>query len=70
MNLGQLRKLIKDLPDSTEILRPGSDHSYRRADAYASTVLVLDGHYSEDHGDGVTPEGPDLGRRVKALLIN
>ena len=51
MKLKKLRELIKDLPDDTEVVCPGSDHSYNRASAWEATAAVHGGDfYEQDPG--------------------
>jgi hypothetical protein len=48
MDVGKLRELIKDLPDSTLIVVPGADHSYRNTHASLKRVIF------ENDGDQMT----------------
>lgn len=68
MNVGQLRELIKNLPDTTPILQVSSDHSYTGVSAEVTTALHGNGFWTEDHGEGVTPEA-EYGKRFQILLI-
>lgn len=69
MNAKALKKLLKDVPDNTIILVPGSDHSYRRVMLFYGTALQEDrGTYTEDYGESVTPEA-ECGKRIQALIV-
>lgn len=39
MNIGELKELIADMNDETEIVRPGPDHSFPSARLYKHTVI-------------------------------
>lgn len=74
MNIGQLKKLIKDLPDDMEVVTDGSDHNY-----WASGASIVMAHkhkdaspyeagYSQDGGDD--PEMIKIfGNRVEVLWV-
>lgn len=54
MNVKQLRKLIADMPDNTEIVVGDGDHSYRRAEAEivdAETDGKRNGYLGEYYSD-------------------
>lgn len=36
MNVGQLKKILEGLPDSTLVVTSGGDHNYRNADVVAT----------------------------------
>ncbi len=66
MTVGQLRKIIQDLPDHTIIIGNEHDHTYRRV--WIEVADVIDegqGYYSVDYG-----EDTDFikGERIKALI--
>lgn len=45
LTVGQLKKLIADLPDNMDVVTPGSDHSYLNASGW-----VTDTAYDEGYG--------------------
>jgi hypothetical protein len=45
MNVGDLKKMLKDVDDRVEIVRPGSDHSYIRSDARMDVAGQIDHNY-------------------------
>jgi len=70
MNVGQLKALIKYLPDDTLIVRDGGDHSYIIANLYKDTVLVAynSRHMYEDYGDFYKKNEKD--NRINVLIVN
>jgi hypothetical protein len=55
MTVKQLKELIARVEDSTPVLIPGSDHSYRPATARLTTATRDDAGWSEAYGDSQTP---------------
>lgn len=70
LTVGHLRELIKDAPPQALVLMPYSDHSLKTCQAFVGTVMVKDGEYCEDHGEDVTPEGDEYGKRVRAVIVS
>lgn len=70
MNVGQLKKLIADLPDDVKVVVPFEDHNYREPRAEVTTALHhrRDG-WTEDHGEEYTPER-QYGKRQKVVLVS
>ena len=68
MTVGDLRKLIRDVPDAAPVLCPGRDHSYREAAAGVTTALCHGHEWTEDYGEESTPEA-DYGKRVLVVVI-
>lgn len=69
MTVGQLKKLLAELPDNTPVLVPAPDHSYRdRVSAGAITALYAVEGWSEDHGEDVTPEA-EYGKRYTVFVV-
>lgn len=56
MNVGQLKKIIEDLPPETPVLVPGEDHSYYSGHAWVGTAVRQDGMWFEDYD---TENNPD-----------
>lgn len=58
MNVGNLKRLLADVPDDTEVVLPGPDHSYRRVrSAHLETAGSADrgrylGEYHSDLSNG------------------
>ncbi len=81
MTVGDLRRLIENVPDETPVLLEASDHEYRAVYksgiAYSTALDHGDHHYfTEDVFIPEGGEGPDgigevteYGTRVRALLI-
>lgn len=69
MNAGQLKELLKDIPDNARILIPSSDHSYLEVDVEYATALYdsKTRQWTEDHGEDTTPEA-DYGKRLWSLI--
>ena len=66
-NVGKLKELIKDLPDDTPILVPGSDHSYYQPDCSIAPAEYNErGDWFEYYGDKYMSEG---GKRVETTLV-
>lgn len=68
--VGQLKKLLQDVPDDTLVVVPASDHSYREVSASVTTA-ILDARYdhlSEDFGGGYEPEHDDW-KRINVVLV-
>ena len=63
--VGQIRKLIADMPDDAPILRPGPDHSYYECAAWDGTAGYADGSYGEWWS---VEDNPDE-EPVRALII-
>jgi hypothetical protein len=68
MNVGEFRKLTKDLPDNTPFLVPKSNHSYRGVTGYETTALYDSGAWTQDYGEDSTPENK-YGRRLKVFVV-
>jgi len=67
--VGELKALLSDVPDDVPILVNGSDHSYREVSArVGSALLERARHWTEDHGEDVTPEA-ECGRRFMVLIV-
>lgn len=49
LTVGALRELIKDLPDSTPVLAPAPDHSYRECEANVTTAGKTEGRRGVDY---------------------
>jgi hypothetical protein len=56
-NVGKLKELIKDLPDDTVILVPGSDHSYHQPNCHIAPAELCDGDYYEYWNDECMTKG-------------
>ncbi len=69
MMVCELKELIKDLPDDTQMLCATRDYSYRKCKAIVSTVLTDESEWSEDLGEEVTPES-EHGKRVLAVIFD
>ncbi len=70
MTVGELKKLISEVPDEVKILNPSTDHSLVEVDLVLSTALKSDEwNYTEDYGEEMTPE-KDYGKRVQALVVS
>lgn len=70
MNVGRLRELIKDMPDSAPVLVSVRDHAYRECSVEDTTVGMVgprrDSHFCEWFGE----EHRSVGERpVRALVI-
>jgi hypothetical protein len=69
MTVGDLKKLIQDVPDNVPILVPGEDHSLREVDPQVGTALKESRYsWTEDFGEEYTPEAT-CGKRTVALII-
>lgn len=67
--VGQLRAIIRDLPDNTPVLCAFADHRYRQVEINPGTALYgKDYGWVEDHGEELTPEESE-GKRVEVLII-
>lgn len=77
MNVGELRKLIRDLPDDTLVVVPGSDHSYYEATAGTAKAEIerhgtrRGGHISHisEYYDEEHRSTPDPHSRVETVLV-
>lgn len=60
MTIGDLRKYIEGMPDEFEILKPGFDHSFDKAEIKLQSVRFKKGMgFTEDWGDDYEKEyGP------------
>lgn len=51
LTVGQLKKMIADLPDDMMVVSSGRDHNFRRVQAWVvparQTPISLDEHYEE-----------------------
>jgi hypothetical protein len=66
MKVGQLRKLLENLPDDVSVLVPGHDHSYYEAHCKIGNALFdRKMGWTEDH------ESPDKqwGTRLKVIIV-
>lgn len=69
MRVGDLKRLLADLPDDTPLLRPAGDHGYREAAVSVGTALREGrGQWCEDHGEALTPEAVH-GPRATVLIV-
>ena len=71
MTVGDLKKLLADVPDGAALLCPASDHEYQTASVDVTTALHDAEHccWSEDHGEDVTPEA-DYGKRLPVVVVS
>ena len=65
LTIGQLKKIIKDLPDNDLVLTNSQDHSYRHIYADYTSVLKSGCYYSQDHDIDLESEE----KRINALII-
>jgi hypothetical protein len=57
MTAGDLKRLLKDVPDDTPVLTPGQDHSYMVPTAGEAFALLENGkHWTEYYDETYTPE--------------
>lgn len=70
MNAVQLRQLLADVPDKTEVVKGSSEHEYRKAGATFTTALIDKEIFTEDFAGGPLGEKTDYGVRVNVLLIS
>jgi hypothetical protein len=66
MTLGELRDLIKDLPDDVLVVVPYFDHSFKEAHAVSETVVQGSGYLSEFWDDQYLQKEEV---KIKALVI-
>ena len=66
-NVGDLKRILADLPDNTPVLVPSLDHSYREAEATAGHALYNreHDHWSEWHSAAYA----DPGEKPTRVLI-
>lgn len=64
--VGELKALIKDLPDETPIVVDGRDHNYNSGTAFYVDAVDQGDDYGEWHGEENMFEG-DI--RTKVLLV-
>lgn len=70
MNVKELKAIIENLPDEALVLTPGSDHSYKKVDAEATTALQESrNEWTEDYGEDTTPE-KEYGKRIQVVIIS
>lgn len=70
MTVGQLKKLLADVPDDTPVLGPSSDHSYRPVVARIdSGMLDKKWGWSEDFRDLNPPEMEQTSVRKRIVVI-
>lgn len=69
MTVGNLKALLKDIPDPVPILIVAPDHSLCWADVVVGTALGRRGEFTQDHGEDCTPES-EYGPRFQALIIS
>jgi mRNA-degrading endonuclease YafQ of YafQ-DinJ toxin-antitoxin module len=69
MTVGDLKKIIKSLPDRTPVVTTSRDHQYRERIAVYSTSALKsdDGLIYEDHGDDHKLSDED--KRVGVLVV-
>lgn len=67
MTVGQLRKLIQDIPDDTPIVAPYVDHSLLPVQCAMGTGLFA-GVWTRDYGEEATPEKVH-GKRTAVLIV-
>jgi hypothetical protein len=67
--VGDLKKLLADVPDNTPVIGHMSDHTYFPAQLVFATALY-EGHGSwcQDYGQKCTPE-PAYGKRMSVLIV-
>lgn len=69
VTVGDLRRLLENVPDDVPVLTPGPDHSYFGASARLSSALLEEGGtWTEDYGEETTPEKV-YGKRLQAIII-
>ena len=66
MTVGQLKKLIADLPEDMQIVTPGYDHSYVRAHASTCDAECHAGDFYEYYNDANMVDGSF---KVKVLVV-
>jgi hypothetical protein len=70
MTLGQFLDKAKDFPREAILVTPGSDHSYRLAEADSTTALQEGrNEYTEDFGEEDTPEA-EYSKRVPVIVFS
>ncbi len=65
--VGELKKLIENIPDNTVILSPADDHNFDRVGLSIGTALYGSHIWTEDHGEA-TPE-KEFGKRYDVLIV-
>lgn len=70
MNVGQLKKLLEKVDDSTLLVVKDHDHAYETAIASLTTALSnKKRHYLyEDHGDSYKDDSDDI--RINVVVIS
>lgn len=69
MTVRELLAKLDGVHPSTRVLLPAGDHSYRDAEVVVGTALYAGrGRWSEDFGEGYTPEG-EFGKRLPVVVI-
>lgn len=68
MTLGQFLKRFQNHDPEAILVIPGSDHSYDEACVSATTALNDGRAWTEDYGEGVTPEA-DYGKRRNVIVV-
>lgn len=70
MNVGELKKFLKDISDDTQIMTPIYDHQFGTADVRCATALYnsRDREYIEDYGEEITSE-KEYGKRIDIIVI-
>ena len=71
ITVGDLKKLLADVPDGAVLLCPASDHEYQPASVDVTTALHDAEHHcwTEDHGEDVTSEA-EYGKRKPAVVFS
>ena len=71
LTVGDLRRLIAELPDHVPVVVPCNDHGYRVPKAAVGNALfdALSKKWTEDYGEASTPEA-EYGKRIQVLIIN
>ena len=69
--VGELKRLIKDLPDDLPILAPMADHCYREVELYAGHAYYHPhNHWNEDIGDDDEAKELGLGIKYQVLIVS
>lgn len=70
MKVGDLKKVLRGLPDDIEVLVPGEEHSYRETEAMVTTALRNGSSgWAEDHRETLTSESKYV-KRVSVVVID
>jgi len=75
MKVGQLKELIKDMPDDVDILKEGPDHSYLVAMAFDDWADYVDGgawifeYFGDEHLHGVVNPDDGESEKRRALIV-